>query len=229
MQPPATYKDLAQLVSLPLLKPELTASDTFEHLEQAKRYALRSVIVRPCDIDLAVRTLEGSAVRPGAAAGFPHGWSSTAVKLYEIRDLLRRGAKEIAMAAAVPKLVSREFPYIQTELLQASEACHKEGATLTIVLESEYLSDEMKIVACRCAERAEVDAIATTTEDVALLRKQLPEETAIELWAEVDSVDRILELRASGYSRFVTSAAAKVLDEWKARLAATASPSEPRP
>ena len=220
MQPPATYEDFAQLISLPLLQPESAAVQVFDGLEQAKRYGLRSVVVRPCDIDLAVRTLEGSAVRPGAAAGFPHGWSSTAVKLYEIRDLLRRGAKEIAMTAAIPKLVSREFPYVQTELLQASEACHKEGATLTVVLESAYLTDEMKIVACRCAERAEVDAIGTTAEDVALLRKQLPEETAIEMWVEIDTVARMLELRDAGYLRFVTSAGAKVLDEWRARLAA---------
>jgi deoxyribose-phosphate aldolase len=228
MQPPATYEDFAQLLTLPLLQPELAASDVFERLEQAKLEGLRCAIVRPCDIDLAVRALDGSGVRVGAAAGFPHGWSGTAVKLYEIRDLLRRGAKEIAMMAPIPKLVSREFPYVQTELLQASEACHKEAAALTVVLESEHLTDEMKIVVCRCAERAEVDAIATTADDVALLRKQLPEETTIELWTETESLDRILELQAVGYSRFVTGAAGKLVEEWKARLASTSAAPGPR-
>jgi deoxyribose-phosphate aldolase len=223
---PATYEDLARLINLPLVKPEWTAAQVFEGLELAKRYAIGCVMVRPCDIDLAVRTLQGSAVRAGAAASFPHGWASTAVKLYEIRDLLRRGAREIAMAAPIPKLVSREFPYVQTEFLQAAEACHKEGAKLTVILESEYLSGEMKIVACRCAERAEADRVAVTgysIEDAALLRKHLPEETGMEAWGEIGSVDRILELHAAGYASFTTNAAA-ILDEWKGRLAGTQSP-----
>ena len=94
--------------------------------------------------------LKGTAVRPGAAAGFPHGSASTAVKLYEVRDLLRRGAVEIEMVIAISKMVSREFPYVQTELLQTAEACHKEGAALKVVLENAYLTDELKIIACRC-------------------------------------------------------------------------------
>lgn len=224
---PATYEELARIFNLPLLQPEWTAARVHEGLESAKRYGLGSATVRPCDIDLAVRTLEGSAVRAGAAAGFPHGWASTAVKLYEVRDLLRRGAREIAMAAAVPKLVSREFPYIQTELLQASEACQKDGATLTVILEVAHLTDEMKIVACRCAERAEVGTVAVyggTIDDVRLVRKQLPEETGVEVEGDIDSLDRLLELHAAGAARFATSAAAKLLDEWKGRLAGSTEP-----
>jgi len=228
---PASYEDLAQSIVLPLLKPELTAAQVFEGLELAKRYGMGCVMVRPCDIDPAVRTLERSGVRAGAAAGFPHGSESTAVKLYEIRDLLRRGAREIGMVAPIPKLVSREFPYVQTELLQASEACRKEGATLTVVLENAYFTDEMKIVACRCAERAEAHAVATSTglaspgytlEDIALLRKHLPEETGVEAWGEIETVERLLELHAAGCTRFATSAAAEVLEEWKGRLATSA-------
>lgn len=223
---PATYEDLAQLMDLPLVRPELTTEQVFEELELAKRYGIGSVTVRPCDIDLAVRTLAGSAVRPGAAAGFPHGSSSTAVKLYEVRDLLRRGAREIEMVIAIPKLVSREFPYVQTELLQAAEACHKEGGVLKAVLENAYLTDELKIVACRAAERAEVDTVKTSTgfapagyslDDVRLLRKYLPDETAIEADGEIETVERVLELHAAGCTRFGTRAAAAVLDAWKSR------------
>jgi deoxyribose-phosphate aldolase len=224
---PAAYEDLSQIINLPLLEPERTATEVFEALEVAKRYGMGRATVRPCDIDLAVRTLEGSAVRAAAAVGFPHGSSGTAVKLYEIRDLLRRGAREIAMTLPIPKLVSREFPYVQTELLQASEACHKEGAVLTVVLGSAHLTDEMKIVACRCADRAEVDAVATTSAtagEIALLRKHLPEETAIEVAVEEIGIAAILELHAAGCARFATAAAAKVLDEWKARLAGSAGP-----
>ena len=119
--------------------------------------------MRPCDIDLAVRTLQGSSVKAGAVCGFPHGSQNTATKLYEARDLLRRGAREIDMVIAISKLLSREFQHVQMELLQISESCHKEGALLKVILENAYLTDELKIIACRCCERAEVDFVKTST------------------------------------------------------------------
>jgi deoxyribose-phosphate aldolase len=216
---PASYKELASLLDLPITAPELTTAQVVELLAAAKRYEIGSVTVRPCDIDLAVRSLAGSTVRPGAVAGFPYGSSSTGVKLYEIRDLLRRGAVEIEMVAPIPKLVSREFPYVQTEFLQAAEACHREHALLKVATDSPYLTEEMKIVACRCAERAEVDVVKGAAKDVALLRKHLPEETGIEA-AGVEGVEQLLELHAAGCTRFSTGDFGRILDEWKGRAAA---------
>ena len=158
MLPLTTREGLAQLIDHPLVKPELTDEQVIEGLELAKRYHIASASVRPCDIDLAVRTLQGSGVKPGAVCGFPHGSQNTATKLYEARDLLRRGAREIDMVVAISKLLSREFQHVQMELLQMSELCHKEGALLKVILENAYLTDELKIIACRCCERAEVGA-----------------------------------------------------------------------
>jgi len=226
---PATYEDLARFLNLPLVSPEMAVAQVLEGLEIAMRYGMGGVIIRPCDIDVALRTLEGSAVRAGAAAGFPHGSASTAVKLYEVRDLVRRGAREIEMVVAISKLVSREFPYVQTELLQAAEACHKEGSTLKVVFENAYLTDELKIIACRCAERAEVDTVKTSTgfapsgctlDDVRLMRRHLPEETGVEAAGAIGTVEQVLELHAAGSTGIATSAAGAILDEWKARLAA---------
>ena len=52
---------------------------------------------------------------------------------------------------------------MQAELLQMAESCHKEGAILKVILENYYLTDELKIIACRCAERAEADFVSTRT------------------------------------------------------------------
>src|SRR5579862_614055 len=121
--PPVTYQDLAGMIDHALLEPELTATHVLHGLETARRYQVASAIVRPCDIDLAVRTLAGTPVKPGAVAGFPHGSQTTGVKLYEVRDLVRRGAKEVDTVIALSRLLSREFQYVQTELLQIAEAC----------------------------------------------------------------------------------------------------------
>src|SRR5215470_13374475 len=227
-----TYEAFAALIDHPLVKPELTDEQVVEGLQMAKRYGIACVSVRPCDIDLAVRTLQGGSVKPGAVCGFPHGSQNTATKLYEARDLLRRGAREIDMVIAISKLVSREFQHVQMELLQMSELCHKEGALLKVILENAYLTDELKIIACRCCERAEVDFVKTSTgfgpsgysmSDIQLMRKHLPEEVGIKAAGGIRTVDQVLEVYGAGCTRIGTTGTAAILDEWKARLAPPAT------
>jgi deoxyribose-phosphate aldolase len=227
--PLTTYEALAQMIDHSLVKPELTDDSIVAGLELAKRYDIGSVSVRPTDIDLAVRTLQGSSVKTGSVSGFPHGSQNTATKLYETRDLLRRGAREIDMVIAISKLLSREFQHVQMELLQMSELCHKEGALLKVILENAWLTDELKIIACRCCERAEVDFVRTSTgfgpggytiEDVKLMRKHVPEEVGVKAAGGLRSVDQVLEVYQAGCTRVGTTATAAILDEWKARLAA---------
>jgi deoxyribose-phosphate aldolase len=217
-----------------LVRPQLTDEQVVEGLELAKRYDVAIASVRPTDIDLAVRTLQGSAVKVGSVSGFPHGSQNTATKLYETRDLLRRGAREIDMVTAISKLLSREFQYVQTELSQMAELCHKEGALLKVILENAYLTDELKIIACRCCERAEVDFVKTSTgfapsgytlADVKLMRKHLPEEIGVKAASGLRTLDQVLEACAAGATRIGATATAAILDEWKARLAAGAAPS----
>ena len=219
MAPPTTYESLAKLIDHPLVKPELTDEDVIAGIELAKRYGIACVSVRPCDIDLAVRTLQGSAVKPGAVVGFPHGSSNTGTKLYEARDMLRRGAREIDLVIAISKVLSREFQHVQSELLQMSELCHKEGALLKVSLENAYLTDELKIIACRCCERAEVDFVETTVPDIPLVRKNLPDEIGIKAAAGIRTVDQALEACTAGATRVGTTTPAAILDEWKSRLA----------
>ncbi|HWB86824.1 MAG TPA: deoxyribose-phosphate aldolase [Bryobacteraceae bacterium] len=226
--PLSSYEQMAGVLDQAILEPELTDVQVAEAIESAKRYGVACVSVRPCDIDLAVRLLQGSAVRPGSVSGFPHGSQNTGTKLFETRDLLRRGAKEIEMVVNISKLRSREFQYVQTELLQMAEACHKEGAILKVILETAYLTDELKIIACRCCDRAEVDFVTTSTgfgpsgytmEEVALMRKHTPEEVGLKASGGIASAAQVLALFEAGCTRIGTTSPASILEEWKAMLA----------
>jgi deoxyribose-phosphate aldolase len=220
MIPPPTYEALSSAVNQTLLDPELTNSQVVEMLEVAKRQGVAVVTVRPCDVDLATRVLAGSAVRAGAVAGYPYGFQSTGVKLYELRDLLRRGAQEVSAVLGLSRLLSREFQHVQTELNQMTESCRGEGARLTVMLDVARLSDELKIIAYTCCERAAVDYVAAmgscTPADLALMRKHLPEETGLQ--ASAEALDAALELQALGCARIATAGAAGMLDEWRRRV-----------
>jgi deoxyribose-phosphate aldolase len=186
-EPLKTVEEAARAIEHVLLDPALTSERVAAAVTAARRRGLAAVLVRPCDVDLAVRLLEGSAVKVGSAAGFPYGIANTAVKLYEARDLLRRGAREIDLAINRAQLLSREFQSVQTELAQMAETCRKEGARLTVTLEVACLTKELAIVACECCERADAHAVKTgfglaapdPPDALALLRESLPDDIAI--------------------------------------------------
>ena len=228
IRPPlTTYEHLAKMIDHALVRPELTDEQVVAGCELAKRYQVASVSLRPCDVDLAVRLLNGSGVTVGSLAGFPHGSTTTAVKLYEIRDVLRRGAKEIDMVLNISRLLSRQFQYVEMELAQAAEECHKQGALLKVILENAFLTDELKIVACWISARAGVDFVKTSTgfaatgytiEDLKLMRAHTPLRLGVKAAGGVSTIEEALEVYQVGCSRFDTTATASILDAWKTRL-----------
>ncbi|MEK7403755.1 MAG: deoxyribose-phosphate aldolase [Acidobacteriota bacterium] len=226
--PLTTYADLAKMIDHSLLRPELSEQQVHEGCRLAADYHVASVTARPADVDAAVRWMEGSDVAVGSVAGFPHGSSTTAAKLYETHDLLRRGASEIDVVLNIGKLVSREFQYVETELAQLAVACHEAGAILKVIFENAYLTDELKIVACRISTAAGVDFVKTSTgfaptgatlEDLRLMRAHSGPNVRIKAAGGVRTLERALEVYQAGCSRFGATATAAILDDWKARLA----------
>lgn len=228
--PLAAYEDIAGRLGHRLLRPELTGPEVLEGIRLARRLAVGWVVVRPCDVEMAVRHVEGSAVRLASVVGFPHGTATTATKLFEARDLMRRGAREIAVAVGAARLLTREFQYVQTELAQIAEACRKEGALCTAVLECGWLTAELKTIALRCCEGAEVDCVSAATgfgprgfavEDLELMHKYLPEETGVEAAGGVDTLADVLRAFDAGATRFASDDPAAILEAWKTQSTAT--------
>jgi deoxyribose-phosphate aldolase len=222
---PQRYEDLAGLIEYTLLRTDLPEEQIARGCELARSYHVASVVVRPCDADLVVRSLTGSDIRIGAIVDIPHGYSTTPAKLYAARDLLRRGVRQIDTVLNTGKLISRQFQYLETELLQMAEACAESGASLAVHLESEYLTEELKIVACRIIRRAGAEYIATgRIEEFALLRTHSRERLKIKSLTAVDGLDSALALRDAGWSRIQLSNPVPLLDAWKQRLAAEVEP-----
>lgn len=218
-------QDLAGLLDYTLLRPDLTEAQVVDACTAARAMRLASVTVRPCDIDAAVRALDGTNIAAGSVVSFPHGDATTATKLYELRELMRRGARELDAVMNVSRMLSRQFQYVESEIQQMADSCRKEGARLKVIFENCYLSDELKIVACRICSRAELHFVSTSTnfsprgytpEDLRLLRKYLPDGIALKAGSGVRTADAAREVLALGCTRIGTTHPAKLLDEWQA-------------
>jgi deoxyribose-phosphate aldolase len=220
--PLGTYDDLARILDFVALRPEL--SD--ERIEDTCRHALasgsRGVLARPSDADLVVRLLSGTTAVAGSVVAHPFGWANTAVKLYELRDLLRRGIRNVVLTLDPARLISRQFQAVELEALQAARACHEENARLVISLGPLRLAEDLTIIAVKIAKRSEADAVqapwAATTEQVALM-KRIAKDVIPVYGAGVRSLEEALSLWNAGCDRMGSEFAGRILDEWRARLA----------
>jgi deoxyribose-phosphate aldolase len=79
------------------LRPELTEADVIAGCELAKKYDVASVCVKPCHVRLVARLLDGSDVKVGTVISFPHGNSTTVIKVAEARQTMSDGAVELDM------------------------------------------------------------------------------------------------------------------------------------
>jgi deoxyribose-phosphate aldolase len=225
--PLAAYEQLAALIEHSAMRPELAESDIHQACEIARHYRVAAVCVRPSDVDLAVRWMEGSEVAVASVVGFPHGSDTTSAKLYATRDLLRRGAREIDTVLNIGKMISRQFQYIETELAQMAEACHENNAVLKVAFENGYLSTDHKTIACKICRRAGVDYARTSTpfgpapfsiQDIALMRRLLKERVKIKASGGVRTLDDALSVYEAGADRVGTIATVTILEAWRERL-----------
>ena len=104
--PTITERALAATIDHAILKPELTRTDVDAELDIAAEWKVFSVCVRPSDIPHAVERLAGSGVAVGTVIGFPHGTTSTAAKVAEVRQALADGASEFDMVINIGALRS---------------------------------------------------------------------------------------------------------------------------
>ncbi|HYZ87595.1 MAG TPA: hypothetical protein VE621_24480 [Bryobacteraceae bacterium] len=155
------------------------------------------------------------------AVGYPDGSSTTAAKLYEGRDLLRRGAREIEMLPNIGKLLSRQFQYIETELMQMAKSCLEEGVTFKVSLGRFALPDDLKIITLKIAKRIEAAYFSLPYQpaSLALLTPLLKERISLRAAGGVINLDLALQARDGGCARIATAQTAAILDAWKSKLA----------
>jgi deoxyribose-phosphate aldolase len=169
--------------------------------------------------------MHGSPVRVASTVGYPDGSSNTGAKLYEGRDLLRRGVHEIDMTINVGKMISRQFQYVEMELLQMGKSCQESGALLKVDLASKYLTEDLKIIAAKICKRIESTFLSVdySLRDLTLIRPLLKDRVQLKTSCGIESLAEALEVREAGCTRLGTTATASILEDWKTHLEQRAS------
>jgi len=227
---PADYDALARALDYHLLAPEMNEEELYEGCRLARNWKVGTVVVRPSDVDLAVRWLKDTPVRVCGVVSYPFGASTTSAKLYETHDVLRRGAVEVEAVLNIGKLASRHFQYTEYELLQLAEETHKAGGFFKAMFDAPLLADEAKIVSAKICKRASVDmaTVATgfapkpwTLRDLDMLVWKCAPLAAVKA-VGIPGLDEALEVWSRGVTRIGTRRPEVILEAWEKRLAAEA-------
>lgn len=219
---PITLKEIAKMLDHSTLQPFLTEEDIRKGCDIALQYDTATVCARPGDMPLVVRALAGSTVLPCTVIGFPHGAHHTAVKLFEAERALDDGCRELDMVLNIGRMLSGDTAYVQDEIARLAEAAHARNALLKVILETCYLSDEQKRIACRLSEQAGADFVKTSTgygsagatvADVKLMRAAVSDGVRVKASGGIRTLDMVLACRQAGASRCGVSATAKIMEE----------------
>ncbi len=211
--------ELNRLIDHTLLKPESTKADILKVVEEAKQYHFATVMVNPYWIATVAPLLEGTDVLPACVIGFPLGANTKAVKVFETKDAIANGAKEIDMVINIGELKGGNDAYVIDEIKAVKEACG--SLCLKVIIETCLLNEEEKIRATKDVVKAGADFVKTSTgfstagatvEDVRLMKKETEgSDTLVKAAGGVRNHDDLLAMVEAGASRIGTSKGTQLL------------------
>ncbi|MBQ8414258.1 MAG: deoxyribose-phosphate aldolase [Clostridia bacterium] len=180
------------------------------------KYGCASVCI-PASFIKRAKDYVGDRLAICTVIGFPNGYSTTAVKVFETADAIGNGADEIDMVINIGDLKDKRYDVILSEINAIKAAC--DGKILKVIIETCLLSDEEKIKMCEIVSESEADYIKTSTgfstagatkADVELFAKHVSNGTKIKAAGGIASLKDAEDFINLGADRLGTSRIVKI-------------------
>ncbi|HLV49773.1 MAG TPA: deoxyribose-phosphate aldolase [Erysipelothrix sp.] len=201
-----------KLIDHTLLRQDAKQEEILKLCEEAKTYDFMSVCVNTSYVKLAADALKGSDVLVCTTVGFPLGMSTTESKVFETKQAIENGAKEVDMVINVGALKDKRYDYVLNEIKAVKEATG--DLVLKVIIETALLSDEEIVKASELVVESGADFVKTSTgfstggatvEDVKLMKDTVQDKIQIKAEGGVRSVEDLNAMVAAGATRIGTS------------------------
>ena len=126
-------KDVLQIVDHTLLTQTATWDEIRQILDDAMKYETASACIPASYVKQAAEYVEGK-LPICTVIGFPNGYNTTAVKVFETKDAIANGAEEIDMVINIGHLKDKKYDEIEAEIRAIHEACG--GKILKVIIEN---------------------------------------------------------------------------------------------
>ena len=194
------HKEVLKRVDHTLLTQAATWEEVQAICDEGMAYETASVCIPPRYVKRAADYVK-NRLKICTVVGFPNGYSTPEVKVFETEDAIRNGADEIDMVMDIG-------------LAKAVKAsCN--GHILKVIVEACQLTREEKIAACRVVSMSGADFIKTSTgfasggatvEDVALFREHISPDVRIKAAGGIRTFEQAQAMLEAGADRIGASA-----------------------
>ena len=213
------FKDILNKVDHTELKQVSTWDDIKVLCDDAIKYEVASVCIPPSYVKEASVYLAGK-VPVCTVIGFPNGYNTTAVKVYETKDALANGADEIDMVINIAALKNGDYDYIKKEIEEVRDSI---GAKiLKVIIETCLLTDEEIIKMTHICNDTFVNFIKTSTgfsdfgatvESINLIRENKSDVLEIKASGGINNMKTMQEMIDAGATRIGTSHAIDIMED----------------
>lgn len=210
-------QEILKYVDHTLLKQESTWEEIKQLCDDAIKYDTASVCIPPSFVKQAQEYVDRK-LKICTVIGFPNGYNTTDVKVYETRNAIKNGADEIDMVINIGWVKQGEYKDVLDEINRVKEACGDK--ILKVIIETCLLTEEEKIELCQTVSISKADFIKTSTgfstggatiEDIKLFKKYMSEDKQIKAAGGISSFEDAENFIKEGATRLGTSRLVKIM------------------
>ena len=183
------------------------------------KYHTASVCIPPCYVKKAKKYV-GDNLKICTVIGFPNGYNTTAVKVYETKRAIKDGADEVDMVINIGLVKSRSWKQVLSEIKAVRKA--SEGKVLKVIIETCLLTDAEKKKMCEIVTESGADFIKTSTgfskagatrEDIKLFSENIGPNVKMKAAGGISSIEDAEDFIKLGCERLGTSRIVKIVKE----------------
>ena len=210
---------IMRLVDHTLLTPTATWEEIKQLCDDAMEYHTASVCIPPSFVR-QVKNYVKNQMKVCTVIGFPNGYQTTAVKVFEAKDAIANGADEIDMVINLGYVKDGFYHLVREEILKIRAACQER--VLKVIVETCLLTEEEKVRLCKTVTEAGADFIKTSTgfssggatfDDVSLFDKNIGPNVRIKAAGGISSFEDAEHFIRLGATRLGTSRMIKLARE----------------
>lgn len=210
-------QEILNLVDHTLLKQTATWSDIKVICDEGIENHMASVCIPPSFVKRA-KEYVNDKLKICTVIGFPNGYNTTDVKVFETKDAIKNGADEIDMVINLGMVKENNYEEICEEIKAIKEACGEN--ILKVIIETCLLTEDEKIKMCKCVTDAKADFIKTSTgfstggataNDIALFKENIGSDIKIKAAGGIKDIATAIDFIKKGSSRLGTSSMLNII------------------
>lgn len=212
-------EEILKYVDHTLLKQVSTWEDIRKICDEGIKYNVASVCIPPIFVKQAKKYVS-EKLKICTVIGFPNGYNTTKVKVFETKDAIENGADEIDMVINIGNIKAKKYDEILEEINEIKKVCG--NRILKVIIETCLLTNDEKIKVCQIVSKSDADFIKTSTgfstsganiDDIKLLKENMENGKGIKAAGGISSFEDALEFINNGATRLGTSRLIKLMQK----------------